>query len=175
MRAVPLVLALALVVAFAPSASASQSKCPPKAKKSQKQKRCRSRNPQPHAPAPMSPANWTAPISGPLPPATALPAPDPPATVARLGVAAREWSLTLSRTTLPAGDAIVQLQNFGEDAHNLRIERVDGSGTPVDVPLAESGEVKSAGAALSAGRYKLYCALPGHDANGMHATLTVGG
>jgi Copper binding proteins, plastocyanin/azurin family len=95
----------------------------------------------------------------------------PPA--ARLGVSAREWSLVLSRTTLAAGPAIVELQNFGEDAHNLRLERVDGTGAALSVPLAESGERKSASGTLAAGTYKVYCALPGHDAQGMHATLEV--
>ena len=93
---------------------------------------------------------------------------------ARLGVTAREWSLVLSRSVLRAGPAIVELQNLGEDAHNLRIERTDGPGSPLDVPLAESGERRSASGALAAGRYKVYCALPGHDAAGMHATLEVG-
>jgi hypothetical protein len=92
---------------------------------------------------------------------------------ARLGVTAREWSLVLSRQTLGAGLAKVELQNFGEDAHNLRIQRTDGSGTPLDVPLAEAGEKKSASGTLAVGTYKVYCALPGHDAQGMHATLDV--
>jgi plastocyanin len=92
---------------------------------------------------------------------------------ARLGVTAREWSLVLSRTSLAAGPAIVELQNFGEDAHNLRLERVDGIGPPLSVPLAESGERRSAKGTLAAGTYKVYCALPGHDAAGMHARLTV--
>jgi plastocyanin len=92
---------------------------------------------------------------------------------ARLGVTAREWSLVLSRQTLAPGPAIVQLQNFGEDAHNLRVERIDGSGSPLSVPLAEAGEQKSASGPLTPGTYKVYCALPGHDALGMHATLDV--
>lgn len=108
------------------------------------------------------------------PPASPQPVVEAPVAappVARLGVVAREWSLVLSRTTLPAGAALIELQNRGEDAHNLRIERADGAG--VDVPLAEPGEVKSAAATLTAGDYRLFCALPGHDAAGMHAALTV--
>ena len=124
---------------------------------------------QPHVAAPpMVPVNLFA------PPVVNPPAPDnPPAPAARLGVTAREWSLVLSRPVLPAGPAIVELQNLGEDAHNLRVERLDGSDTPLNVPLAESGEVQSAPGTLAAGRYKVYCALPGHDAAGMHATLDV--
>jgi plastocyanin len=100
-------------------------------------------------------------------------APPGGSTPARLGVTAREWSLVLSRQTLAPGRAVVQLQNFGEDAHDLRIERVDGTGTPLSIPLAEAGEQQSASGTLSAGTYKVYCALPGHDAMGMHATLEV--
>jgi hypothetical protein len=106
-------------------------------------------------------------------PGTSSPPSAPTAPVARLGVTAREWSLVLSRGTLPAGRALVELQNFGEDAHNLRLERIDGSGTPLNVPLAEAGERQKAGGVLAAGEYKVYCALPGHDAQGMHARLLV--
>jgi plastocyanin len=99
--------------------------------------------------------------------------PPPAPTVARLGVTAREWSLVLSRVTLAAGPARVQLQNLGEDAHNLRIERVGGGGGVVTVPLAESGERQDGAGTLAAGSYKVYCALPGHEAAGMRATLSV--
>jgi uncharacterized cupredoxin-like copper-binding protein len=67
----------------------------------------------------------------------------------------------------------VELQNFGEDAHNLRIERIDGSGGALEVGLAEAGERQKASGTLAAGDYRVYCALPGHDAQGMHARLTV--
>jgi hypothetical protein len=107
-------------------------------------------------------------------PSPAITTPDPPTalTPARLGVVAREWSLVLSRSTLPAGPAVVQLQNFGEDAHNLRIERLDGA-SGFDVPLAEAGEVQKGQGTLAAGDYKIYCALPGHEAQGMRARFTV--
>jgi plastocyanin len=117
-----------------------------------------------------------APAPAPIPDVPApnpAPAPAPTPAPARLGVVAREWSLTLSRTTLAAGPASVELQNFGEDAHNLRVERVDASGPPLDLPLAESGERQKATGTLAAGTYKVYCTLPGHDAQGMHAQLVV--
>jgi plastocyanin len=119
-------------------------------------------------PAP-APGGDAPPAPAPAPTTPAPPAPAP----ARLGVVAREFSLVLSRSTLTAGAALVELQNRGEDAHNLRIERIDGTGAATDVPLAEAGEVRSASAQLAPGDYKLYCALPGHDAAGMHARLTV--
>ena len=111
------------------------------------------------------------------PGAVAAPAVAPPVAApvapARLGVVAREFSLLLSRTTLPAGAAIVELQNRGEDAHNMRLERV-GSAFGLDVPLAESGEVTRASGTLAAGDYRVFCALEGHEQAGMRARLTVG-
>jgi plastocyanin len=160
-------LALAVVVALTATADARCMK-----------KGCRKMN-GPHATArsvaPMIAAGLqaaTAPGQVTPPPGdTSPPAGSPaPASVARLGVVAREWSLVLSRSTLPAGRARVQLQNFGEDAHNLRIESV---GASLDVPLAESGEVQAADGTLPAGDYKVYCTLPGHEAQGMRARLTV--
>jgi plastocyanin len=127
------------------------------------------------APVGMTPFR-VAPATPGAPDTDPAPAPGPgPAAATRLGVTAREWSLVLSRTTLPAGDAIVELDNMGEDAHNLRIERVDGGGSAFDVPLAESGEVKSGRTTVAPGEYKLYCALPGHEAQGMRARLNVSG
>jgi plastocyanin len=136
------------------------------------------------SPSPMIAAGIATPgfVAPPIDPGAAAPAPGAPtapapapAAATRLGVTAREWSLVLSRTILPAGAAIVELDNLGEDAHNLRIERVDGSGNAFDVPLAESGEVSSGRTTVAPGEYKLYCALPGHEAQGMRARLNVTG
>jgi plastocyanin len=124
------------------------------------------------APATPGPATPGTPSTDPA--SATTPAPGP-AAASRLAVTASEWSLVLSRTTLPAGDAIVELDNMGEDAHNLRIERVDGGGSAFDVPLAESGEVSSGRTTVAPGEYKLYCALPGHEAQGMRARLNVTG
>ena len=41
----------------------------------------------------------------------------------RLLVEAREFNLVLSRPSVKAGDAIVQLANRGEDPHDLRLRR----------------------------------------------------
>jgi uncharacterized cupredoxin-like copper-binding protein len=77
----------------------------------------------------------------------------------------------LSRSTLPAGAALIELTNRGEDPHNLRLERADGAA--VEVPETASGQVTKAAATLAPGEYRVYCALPGHDALGMHAKLMV--
>ena len=104
--------------------------------------------------------------------AAAVPAP------AHLLVYAQEWSLWPSRTSVPAGKVIVQLWNRGQDAHDLRIRRLDERGQMVGpvldgVRITLSGHVNQATWHLNAGRYELYCSMPGHLKMGMHARLTV--
>jgi plastocyanin len=175
------VLAFVVVLlAAVPAAEAKRVKCV----RSGASKSCRmlpARPPSPHVSMQMTGTDLFGSAAAPVPVPAPTPAPQPPPSPAptptqaptRLGVVAREWSLTLSRTSLAAGPASVELQNFGEDAHNLRIERVDGAGAPLDIPLAEAGERQKASGTLTAGDYRIYCTLPGHDAQGMHARLTV--
>jgi hypothetical protein len=91
---------------------------------------------------------------------------------ARLFVNAKEWSLILSRQSLRAGDARVQLFNAGEDAHDLRLRRVGGTRT-LAIGETAPGEMTELRAMLHAGRWRLWCSLPGHAKAGMRATLTV--
>jgi hypothetical protein len=99
-------------------------------------------------------------------PAAAKPAP------ARLLVEAREFNLVLSRPSVKAGDAIVQLVNRGEDPHDLRLRRVRGKGGG---SIAETlpGELGEWEGRLRRGRYRLTCTLEGHRELGMRATLRV--
>ena len=46
-------------------------------------------------------------------------------------VSADEFRYSLSRQSIVAGPAIVQLVNFGEDEHDLRLRRVGGTRTYV--------------------------------------------
>ena len=101
----------------------------------------------------------------------------PPAP-AHLLVYAQEWSLWPSRTSVPAGTVIVQLWNRGQDSHDLRIRRLDASGQMVGpilgaVRITPSGEVSQGTWHLKAGRYEIYCSLPGHLMMGMHTRLRV--
>ena len=105
-------------------------------------------------------------------PAAALavpkPDPDPPE---RLLVTAREFSLSLSRTKLEPGDAIVELYDFGEDPHDLRIQRVGGP-TVFAIPEILPGETGSVELRLrKRSRYRLWCSLPEHVERGMYASL----
>jgi plastocyanin len=89
---------------------------------------------------------------------------------ARMLVEAREFNLTLSRTTLAAGPAIIQLANQGEDGHDLRIA---GRGATHAIAETHPGDTALWRGTLRPGRYRLYCSLPGHAAAGMRATLRV--
>ena len=119
--------------------------------------------PGPGAPSPAPPV---APAPSPVTPAPAPSAPTAPV-AARLQVTTREFSLTFSRPALPAGPAIVELVNRGEDPHDLRI------GAAGAVPETPAGERASANVTLAEGAYQLYCSLPGHASLGMSGTLTV--
>ncbi len=96
---------------------------------------------------------------------------------AHLLVYAQEWSLWPSRSWIPAGAVIVELWNRGQDAHDLRIQRVNRRGQMVGraqaVRVTLSGQISRATWHLGRGRYELYCSMPGHMKKGMHARLTV--
>jgi hypothetical protein len=96
----------------------------------------------------------------------------PPAQAAapsRVLVEATEFRSTLSRTTVSAGPAIVQLAIRGEDSHDLRLAppRGRGSARPAAVPETLPGGVSEWRGRLMRGRWTLYCSLPGHKRAGM--------
>jgi plastocyanin len=91
---------------------------------------------------------------------------------ARMQVSATEYNFGLSRHTIKAGRALIELANFGEDPHDLRLHRVGGTkvwGTRVVAPE----ETVTLSAKLPPGRYQLWCSLADHRALGMEATLVV--
>ncbi len=116
------------------------------------------------------------PLASPPPSTNALPPeePQPEGTASHLGVKAVEWSYTLSRPAVTAGTVIVELNNQGEDNHNLKLQREGSGDPPLVVPEAAPDEHTTASFNLPAGTYRLYCSLFEHDAKGMHATLVVG-
>ena len=100
----------------------------------------------------------------------ALPPPLP--APARVQVAAKEFSFALSRLVVKPGDALIEVDNFGEDEHDLRLQRV-GSSRVVSTPVVEAGGRATLETKLAPGRYLLYCSLGDHRARGMRAVLTV--
>ena len=96
----------------------------------------------------------------------AVPAP------ARVQVVAKEFSFSLSRQHVRAGSAVIELANFGQDPHDLRIQRVGAThvaGTPVVAP----GDRADLTVRLVPGRYSLWCSVADHRQRGMRATLVV--
>jgi plastocyanin len=120
----------------------------------------------------LAPPAIVAPPAPPVPSPPPVPEPEP--TVARLSVKAVEYSFTLSRPALAAGEVIVELNNQGEDPHNLNLRREDSEDEPLAVSEAGSLERRTARFTLPAGTYRLWCSLPEHDERGMNATLVVG-
>lgn len=126
-------------------------------------------------------AAQAAPLAPPALPAPSTAAPtageEPPAEpeVGHLGVKAIEYSYTLSRPEVSSGEVIVELNNQGEDPHNLVLEH-EGSADPLlEIPSTPSTAQASSNFTLSPGTYRLYCSLYKHEAKGMEATLVVGG
>ncbi len=114
------------------------------------------------------------------------PAPTPEATptpvpVPAVGVLLREtpsYTATLSRTTVPAGQVRLQLQNAGEDPHDLRVERTDDGSTAGTFTSTDPGSSRTRTLTLATGSYRLYCSFTApvvHAGAGMRATLVVSG
>jgi hypothetical protein len=95
--------------------------------------------------------------------------PPPPA---RVQVLAQEFRYTLSRQTIGAGWAIVELRNAGEDAHDLRMRRIGGTRVYA-WPDVQAGEVADREFKLLPGTYALWCGVANHRALGMTARLVV--
>jgi plastocyanin len=110
-------------------------------------------------------------LGGALAAALAVPA-GPVAPPGRLQVVAKEFSFTLSRQKLKPGPAIVELVNFGEDAHDVRLRRIGGTKTYGIGPV-QPGQHARLRLRLLRGRYRLWCSIPNHRALGMQVTLLV--
>ena len=91
---------------------------------------------------------------------------------ARLGVTAKEYRLVLSRATIKPGPAIVELDNLGEDVHDLQLQRVGGTRV-YSIGVTNPGGRAELEASLRPGAYRLWCSIADHRARGMRATLRV--
>lgn len=91
---------------------------------------------------------------------------------ARIQVGADEFGYALSRPSIAAGPAIVELANFGEDEHDLRLRRAGGTRT-YRIATTLPGKVGELEARLLPGRFTLWCSLADHRKRGMSATLVV--
>jgi plastocyanin len=93
---------------------------------------------------------------------------------ARIQVGADEFNYALSRQTIKAGPAIVQLVNYGEDEHDLRLRRAGGTRV-YGLGTVRPGAVGELEARFLPGRFTLWCSLADHRRRGMTATLVVRG
>jgi plastocyanin len=98
--------------------------------------------------------------------------PSPPHPPARVQVLAQEFRFSLSRTNIKAGQAIIELRNAGEDAHDLVLRRVGGTRAYI-WPVTQPDGVADRQVMLRPGRYVLSCSVANHRALGMRATLVV--
>ncbi len=120
-------------------------------------------------------------VPTPAAPAPALPQPTPPSTpeapeeevANRVAVKAAEFFFVLSRPSVQAGGVTVELNNRGEDPHNLNLRLEGDEGAPLEIPETDSLQRKTAQFDLPSGKYRLWCSLPEHEEKGMYTTLIV--
>jgi uncharacterized cupredoxin-like copper-binding protein len=98
--------------------------------------------------------------------ATTTTTPKPAATKAP--VSESEFKITLGSTDLKAGEITFEVKNDGKIPHDLAIK---GTSDKTDlIPPGATAELK---VTLKAGKYELYCTVPGHEAAGMKLNITV--
>ncbi|HEY5941405.1 MAG TPA: hypothetical protein VIT89_00910 [Solirubrobacterales bacterium] len=117
----------------------------------------------------------TAPVvaaPAPAPPVPTEPDPEPEAN--RLSVRAAEHYFVLSRPSVQAGEVTIELNNQGEDPHNLNLRLEGDEAEPLQIPETDSLQRNVAGFNLPTGKYRLWCSLPEHEELGMESTLQVG-
>jgi plastocyanin len=91
---------------------------------------------------------------------------------ARVQVVAKEFSFGLSRTSVKAGTTVIELANFGQDPHDLRLRRA-GARHIAGIGEVAPGRRRELTLKLPRGRYSLWCSVANHRQLGMRATLVV--
>jgi plastocyanin len=115
-----------------------------------------------------------APAPTPLTPGSPAPDPEPEPEANRLAVKAREFYYVLSRPSVKPGEVTIELNNQGEDPHNLNLLLEGSEDEPLQIPETASLDRNVASFDLPAGKYRLWCSLPEHEEKGMTVTLMVG-
>jgi plastocyanin len=98
------------------------------------------------------------------------PHPVPPA---RVQISAQEFRFTFSRTTIKSGPAIVELVNFGEDPHDLRLQRIGGKKVYATPVVAPGDTYDLVFRTMAVGKYRIWCGVANHAALGMRGVLVV--
>lgn len=106
-----------------------------------------------------------------------------------IGGSMKEWSILLDRATAPHGSVHLQMRNEGHEVHELIVVRTDlaPDALPMKGDRVDEDQLKSMGEIqefsggkvegktfdLSAGKYVLFCNIPGHYQQGMRTGFTV--
>jgi plastocyanin len=85
-------------------------------------------------------------------------------------VSEREYKISLSSPALHPGLAKFEIKNTGKYAHALAIA---GKGVNAKTKVIKPGQSAVLSANLKAGRYSVWCPMPGHAAKGMKASIAV--
>ena len=101
-------------------------------------------------------------------PAKPLAPPPAPPSPARVQVIAREFSFTLSRPTVPAGEVIIEFLNRGQDPHNLNLapasEESEATGDASQTPNRNTIRTRRSSCARAATRCSARCRATGRPA-----------
>lgn len=120
--------------------------------------------------------------SSPTAPTSPTPSPTEPQPEANaLGVVARDdghrYRYEPSRTTVRSGRLTVQLNNQGEDPHNMDMQRIgpggEGEGEVIAMPLTAPKNQSTKSVQVQPGTYRMWCTLANHAEEGMEMTITV--
>jgi uncharacterized cupredoxin-like copper-binding protein len=85
-----------------------------------------------------------------------------------VAVSETEFKITLASTDFKAGAITFDVKNDGKIPHDLAIK-----GTSDKTELIPAGGTAELKVTLKAGKYELYCTVPGHEAAGMKLNITV--
>ena len=86
----------------------------------------------------------------------------------KVPVSETEFKITTASTDLKAGEITFEVKNDGKIPHDLAIK-----GTSDKTELIPAGGTAELKVTLKAGKYELYCSVPGHEAAGMKLNITV--
>jgi uncharacterized cupredoxin-like copper-binding protein len=86
----------------------------------------------------------------------------------KVPVSETEFKITTASTELKAGEITFEVKNDGKIPHDLAIK-----GTSDKTELIPAGGTAELKATLKAGKYELYCTVPGHEAAGMKLNIAV--
>lgn len=83
-----------------------------------------------------------------------------------------EWAFSPSTLSVPSGKVVFYVVNGGTISHDMVIRDSTGSTVARSELVSAGDSFVLTVSSLPAGSYTFICDQPGHEANGMHGTLT---